>query len=165
MHQPRATCPTALPEYPWVLICLLSKKYIVDYFSRYPEVVKLPTTTSESVIKALKSMFAHFGDCCKQQSPTIFLTGIHRLCQSLPLLLHHQHSLCYPQSNGQAEHTLKTVKKLLKDSTNPCLSLSPTVLPPHMVWCLTCRAVDGETNLFRSTSDKRETDPTVALCQ
>ena len=33
----------------------------VDYFSRYPEVVKLTTVTSQSVITALKSLFSRHG--------------------------------------------------------------------------------------------------------
>ena len=31
---------------------------VVDYFSRYPEVIKLKSTTSNSVINALKAMFS-----------------------------------------------------------------------------------------------------------
>ena len=33
----------------------------VDYFSRYPEVVKLTSTTSQSAINALKSLFSRYG--------------------------------------------------------------------------------------------------------
>ena len=33
----------------------------MDYFSRYPEVIKLTTTTSAAVITALKSIFARYG--------------------------------------------------------------------------------------------------------
>ena len=32
---------------------------VVDYFSCYPEVIQLKSTTSASVIKALKSIFSH----------------------------------------------------------------------------------------------------------
>ena len=41
---------------------------VVDYFSRYPEVVQLKSTTSSSVIKALKAMFSHHG------VPSIFMS-------------------------------------------------------------------------------------------
>ena len=34
---------------------------VLDYFFRYPEIQKLSTTTSHSIIEALKAMFARFG--------------------------------------------------------------------------------------------------------
>ena len=34
---------------------------ILDYFSRYPEVIKLRTTTSGSVIEAVKAVFSRHG--------------------------------------------------------------------------------------------------------
>ena len=33
----------------------------VDYFSRYPEVIKLTSTTSKAVISGLKAVFPHQG--------------------------------------------------------------------------------------------------------
>ena len=56
-----------LPEFPWQKIAsylfrLNSSNYllVVDYFSRFPEVVKLSSTTSSSVITALKAIFSRF---------------------------------------------------------------------------------------------------------
>ena len=134
--------PTALPQYPWQkvgsnLFTLQGVQYlvVVDY-SRYLEVVKLPTTTSQSVIKALKSMFAHFGipeivvsDNGPQYSSQEFadFAKAYNFC-------HTTSSPHYPQSNGQAERTVKTVKKLLRDSTDPCLSLLSYRATP-LPWC------------------------------
>ena len=60
--------PTQLPRYPWqkVAIDLFTLKglnYIViaDYFPRYPEVIQLRTTTTQSVVSALKSIFSRHG--------------------------------------------------------------------------------------------------------
>ena len=60
--------PTPLPDYPWQVIgsdlCeLKGEHYLVtmDYFSRYPEVINLTTTTSAAVITALKSIFSRYG--------------------------------------------------------------------------------------------------------
>ena len=60
--------PSALPDYPWQkigsdLFLLNGKTYLIaiDYFSRYPEVVTLSSVTSQSVITALKSLFARYG--------------------------------------------------------------------------------------------------------
>ena len=55
---------TVLPKYPWQVIGtdlfeLNKNSYllVVDYFSRYPAVVKLTSTTSASIISVLKSIF------------------------------------------------------------------------------------------------------------
>ena len=60
--------PSELPDYPWQrvgtdLFVVKGVNYllIVDYFSRYPEVIKLSSTTSSSVIKVLKSIFSRHG--------------------------------------------------------------------------------------------------------
>ena len=59
---------STLPDYPWQIIGtdlfeLEGTKYLltVDYFSRYPEVTKLTTTTSAAVISHLKNVFSHHG--------------------------------------------------------------------------------------------------------
>ena len=56
--------PTPLPSYPWEKVGAdlfefdkTSYLIVVDYFSRFPEVIKLTSTTSKSIITALKSIF------------------------------------------------------------------------------------------------------------
>ena len=56
------------PKYPWQVVGtdlfeLNKANYllVVDYFSRYPEVLQLTSTTSASVISALKSVFLRHG--------------------------------------------------------------------------------------------------------
>ena len=78
-----------------------------------------------SVVKALKSMFARFGipeivvsnngSQYSSQEFTNFAKAYH--------FCHTTSSPHYPQSNRQAECAVKTVKKLLRYSTDPCLSL------------------------------------------
>ena len=60
--------PSTLPDRPWQrigadLFHLNGNTYllVVDYFSRYPDVAKLSTLTSQSVITALKAMFSRHG--------------------------------------------------------------------------------------------------------
>ena len=57
--------PTPLPDYPWQVVetdlCeLKGVQYlvVVDYFSRYPEICQLKSTTSSVIISLLKAMFA-----------------------------------------------------------------------------------------------------------
>ena len=59
---------TPLPAFPWQMVGtdLFEREkvhylIIVDYFSRYPEVIKLTSTTSSAVITALQSVFSHHG--------------------------------------------------------------------------------------------------------
>ena len=59
---------STLPEYPWQkggsdLFHLNGATYLltVDYYSRYPEIVKMTSTTSESTTKALRSIYSRLG--------------------------------------------------------------------------------------------------------
>ena len=63
IREPMITTP--LPDYPWQVVGsdLFYHKgttylLVVDYFSRYPEISKLTTTTSQGVINALRPIFA-----------------------------------------------------------------------------------------------------------
>ena len=60
--------PSVLPQYPWQVVGadifqLADARYllVVDYYSRYPEVIKLTTTTSTAVVNILKSIFSRHG--------------------------------------------------------------------------------------------------------
>ena len=60
--------PSTLPQRPWEkigtdLFELKGKSYLllVDYFSRYIEVIKLSSTTTNSVVAAMKPIFARYG--------------------------------------------------------------------------------------------------------
>ena len=134
---------STLPNSPWNRVAtdlfeLNNTHYlaVVDYFSRYPEVCQLQSTTSASVVKALKFIFARhgipsvlFSDNGPQFNSTAF--------KEFSSLYHFQHitsSPQYPQSNGLAERTVKTVKALLTGASDPYLALlcyRATPLP----WC------------------------------
>ena len=112
-----------LPEYPWQIVGtdlfeLDGVHYLltVDYFSRYPELTQLGSTTSTSVIRALKAVFARHGipevvrsDNGPQYSFQEFVSFA-----SLYEFSHITSSPRFPQSNGQVERTVKTVKRMLK---------------------------------------------------
>ena len=60
--------PTKLQAYPWQRVASdlftlkgVNSLVLVDYFSRFPEVKTLTTTTSEKIILSLKEVFSHHG--------------------------------------------------------------------------------------------------------
>ena len=118
---------SSLPQYPWQKVAsdlfhFKGKTYMlcVDYFSRYPEVIKLSNTTSKGVIAALKCTFAHHG------IPEILLSDNGPQYSSLDMkefastygFEHITSSPHYPRSNGLAERTVKTIKNLMYKSTD-----------------------------------------------
>ena len=136
---------TPLPKYPWQVVSLdlfetNSEHYliVVDYFSRYPEVIRLSTTTSSAVITSLKAVFSRHGipEVLRTDNGPQYISqrfseftkdyGITRTTSSPR----------YSQSNGQAEHTVLTVKQLLRQSAasdpyRALLNYRNTPLP----WC------------------------------
>ena len=134
---------TELPKYPWQVVGTdlfeLNKStylLVVDYFSRYPEVIQLSSTTSASVISALKSVFSRHGiseivrsDNGPQYSSSEFMSFA-----SSYGFQHLTSSPRFPQSNGQAERSVQTVKNLLKKSDDPYTSLLSYRTTP-LSWC------------------------------
>ena len=122
---------TVFPKFPWQVVGtdlfeLNKNNYllVVDYFSCYPKVVKLTSTTSTTIVLILKSIFARHGipevlrsDNGPQYASAEFMTfassyGFQHITSSSKL----------PQSNWQAEQCVQIVKNLLK-SSDPCLAL------------------------------------------
>ena len=135
--------PTALPAYPWQkigtdLFMLDGTTYLiaVDYFSRYPEAVKLTTVTSQRVIEALKSIFSRYGipeEIMSDNGPHYASQQFTDFARSNHFL-HTTSSPHFPQSNGHVECAVKTVNKLLRGSQDPYLSLLSYRSTP-LPWC------------------------------
>ena len=133
-----------LPDYPWQKIGTdlfeikgVTYLLVVDYFSRYPEVIRLTTTTSHSVIVALKSLFARYGI----PQEIVSDNGLQYASQQMSEFAksygfkHTTSSPYYPQGNGQIERTVKTVKSLLiHGDKDPQLSLMSYRATP-LTWC------------------------------
>jgi transposase InsO family protein len=89
---------------------------VVDYFSRFPEVITLTETSSSKVISSLKSMFSRYGvpeTLLSDNGPQFASHEFDEFANAYEFT-HITSSPHYPQSNGLAEQTVKTVKKLLK---------------------------------------------------
>ena len=89
---------------------------VIDYYSNFPEVCPLSSTSSEAVIKQLKVIFSRYGipriiwsdngpqyDCVK-----------FRQFAKLWGFQHVTSSPTYPQSNGKAEKGVQIVKRLIE---------------------------------------------------
>ena len=120
---------SSLPSHPWEkvgadLFQLKDFTYlvVVDYYSRYMEIQKLTSVTSAGVISALKAIFSRHGipvefmsDNGPQFASQEMKEFAERYCFTLVTSSPH-----YPQSNGLAERTIKTVRKLISDTDDPC---------------------------------------------
>ena len=133
--------PTPLPDYPWQRVgsdLFNGNTYliVVDYFSRFPEVITLSSTTSKSVIVALKTIFARHGIpqvVVSDNGPQYSSEEFRQFAKDYTFT-HVTSSPNFPQSNGQAERGVKTVKNLLKDARDPFLSLLSYQSTP-LPWC------------------------------
>jgi len=106
---------TELPDYPWQKVATDLFHYkgvtyiaVVDYFLRYPEVQALESTTSESIIKALKNVFSRHGIpevVCSDNGPQYASSEFTDFATSYDFK-HVTSSPHFPQSNGQIERTV-----------------------------------------------------------
>lgn len=135
--------PTELPTYPWQkvgtdLFQLKGKTYlvVVDYFSRFPEVQALSKIDSESVIVALKTIFTRFGipEVVVSDNGPQYSSKEFSEFASYYGFSHITSSPYHPQSNGQAERTVQTIKKILKESEDPHYALLNYRSTPFS-WC------------------------------
>ena len=101
----------------------------VDYYSRFWEIDELNTTTSQAVIRKLSTHFARYG------IPEILISDngsqytsqeFQEFCQSWDFQ-HITSSPGYSQSNGLAEKTVQTAKRILEKSkesnSNPLIAI------------------------------------------
>ena len=140
-QEPLMTTP--LPDYPWQMVGsnlfqIQNSHYLltVDYFSRYPEVTKLSSTSSTAVISALKTIFARFGipDTVRSDNGPQFDSAEFAEFAKGYGFSHKTSSPRFPQSNGLVERMVKTVKQLLQQSDDHCLAL-PNFRSTPLPWC------------------------------
>ena len=115
--------PSKLPDRPWQKVATDLFEWqkspyllVVDYYSRYIETIKLSSTTSTNIIGHLKSIFSRHGipktvmsDNGPQYSSEQFAEFASQYGFS-----HITSSPKYPQSNGEAERAVRTIKDILK---------------------------------------------------
>ena len=141
--------PSSLPLYPWQVVGTdlfewdnSSYLLVVDYFSMYPEVRKMSSTTSSSIISALKSVFARHGipEVLRSDNGPQYTSKEFKTFASSYDFQQITSSPQFPQSNGQAEKSMQTIKNLLKNADDPFLvivrlrCLGAISARPNSVW-------------------------------
>jgi len=125
-QQPKETLhPHNVPSYPWQRLgCDLfdygGAQYLLvaDYYSKYPIVRKLSSTTSAAIINHLKSIFAEHGipeSLVSDNGPQYSSKEFAAFCDQWGIN-HITSSPVYPKSNGFIERMVQTVKNLLRKS-------------------------------------------------
>ena len=89
---------------------------VVDYFSKYLIVRKIPSSTSSAVIKELGMIFSEFGNplVFRSDNGPCYLSQEFKFFMQNWLVEHRTSSPHYPQSNGLAESMVKVSKNLIE---------------------------------------------------
>ena len=129
-HQPCMASP--LPEKPWQEVGTDVFEYedklyllLVDYYSRWIEAERMPDQTTQSVIKAMGTVFGRLGIPARLRSDNgpCYRGKLFREFVSEHGFEHVTSSPRYPQSNGMAERAVGTVKRLWRKSKDRVGSL------------------------------------------
>ena len=120
------------PDYPWQhvvsdLFEWKKSKYflVIDYYSRFIEIARLSTATSNDVITHMKSIFAHHGvpESLTSDNGPQYAADMFKTFAKEYGFTHLTSSPRYPQGNGAAERAVRTVKSLLEKSDDPYVAL------------------------------------------
>lgn len=124
--------PTPLPDLPWMEVASdifdwEGEQYLltIDYYSRYIEVDKLPDMSSSATIECLKAQFARHGIPEKLRSdngPQYSSREFRDFCKEYGIE-HTTSSPLYPQSHGEAERAVETVKRMWRKCKDKHLAL------------------------------------------
>ena len=89
---------------------------VVDYFSKFLIVRKIPSSTSSAVIKELGMIFSEFGNpqIFRSDNGPCYLSQEFKFFMQNWLVEHRTSSPHYPQSNGLAESMVKVSKNLIE---------------------------------------------------
>ncbi|UYV69971.1 K02A2.6-like, partial [Cordylochernes scorpioides] len=126
-HEP--LIPTNFPTRPWQKIGMDLFKFenkwylvVIDYYSRFPEMIQLDRLTASVVVRSCKSIFARHGipETVVSDNGTQF--GAAREFANFARQYGFTHvtlSPRFPQSNGMAEAGVKIAKLILKKNQDP----------------------------------------------
>ena len=98
---------------------------VVDYYSHFIKIARLDRTTFEEIILQTKKIFARYGipEVVVSDNGPQYSSKAHAAFARQFQFEHVTSSPRYPQSNGEAECAVQTVKNLLKKEGGPYLAL------------------------------------------
>ena len=98
---------------------------VIDYFSRYIELAKLGSTTSQDVINHFKSILARHGICdtLTTDNGPQYASQAFRDFTAKYNIKHITSSARYPLGNAESERGVQTIKRMLEKSDDPYISL------------------------------------------
>lgn len=121
-----------VPDRPWSKIAADVFEYqnhyyllVVDYFSKWPEVIKLDNLSSKTTITCLKGLISRYGfidEIISDNGPQFSSLEFKTFSTEFGFK-HVTSSPHFDQYNGQAERMVKTVKRLIMKSTDPFKAL------------------------------------------
>ncbi|UYV75192.1 K02A2.6-like, partial [Cordylochernes scorpioides] len=130
-HEP--LIPTNFPTRPWQKIGMDLFKFenkwylvVIDYYSRFPEMIQLDRLTANVVVRSCKSIFSRHGipETVVSDNGTQFGAAREFANSARQYgFTHVTSSPRFPQSNGMAEAGVKIAKLILKKNQDPSLGL------------------------------------------
>ena len=119
---------------------------VVDAYSKFPEMVRVPSTTSTATIKVLRDIFSRFGLCdilVSDNAPQFVSEEFETFCSSNGIM--HKTSAVYkPASNGQAERVVQNLKNALKQAELSNKDVDQVLAHYLLVYRNTPHATTGE---------------------
>ena len=114
------------------LFSCFSQDYLilVDYYSSYPEIVKLTSTKTCAILNALKPIFARWGKpetLISDNAPQLVSDEFDHFCMEWGID-HVPSSPYLPRSNGMAERGVQSAKKLIKKTVETGQDLHQALL-------------------------------------
>ncbi|XP_017471605.1 PREDICTED: uncharacterized protein K02A2.6-like [Rhagoletis zephyria] len=88
---------------------------IVDAFSKFPEIFQITNITTQTIVSKLNEMFSRYGDCkiLVSDNGTQFTSATFQQFLKSRAIQQIRTSPYHPQSNGQAERFVDTLKRAL----------------------------------------------------
>ena len=175
IHRAEPLLTTPLPTLPWQKVAMdifewekCSYLLMVDYYSRFIEVTRLGGLSTEAVIGAVKDIFARHGvpeEVVSDNGPQFSSRTFQKFSREYGFE-HITSSPLYPQSNGEAERAVRTVKSLWKKEKDPFLALliyraTPLEIGYSPAELLMCRRLRTTLPMAQEQRVPKLPDPTV----
>ena len=137
---------------------------MVDYYSRYIEIAKLPQKDASSmeVIRHLKSIMARHGipaEIVSDNRPQFSAAVFAEFTKSYGIT-HQTSSPRHPQGNGEAERAVKTVKSILNKSE--IFRLTGLSYNSHTQWVQPVTTPHGKDTEINNSAASNSFCPTAA---